>query len=408
MREDQTGHGTRVIRADGHRITASRERSSITGWVFLSLVVVLLAGGARVYTFRPQWVERSQREGGTSRITASAQNDKTAGNFSALYQKYGMPPLDAAATSDRKLSSELAMLQKEPCDKQAIFQASIALENSGATRGSAEMLKGFAGVCPDSDGELYHASELYYLLGDYDMAVKLSSDIIDEKPDAQDPYFVRAKAEQGQKQYAAAIEDYATLIRLVSDTKSIVSEVFTRMSDSYERLGRPCEAIGPLQTYIALDSQVRSTPPLLRRVAALAAEGDCTLSYARGTARVPLRSNGVSTIKVEVDGVEGTFVVDTGASFMTLSRRFAGQAKPQMLTTGSVRMQTANGTFSATLATLNSVKLAGLSASAVPAIVASNSLGDNIDGLLGMSFLSRFTIIIRNHEMQLSAKTLQQ
>jgi clan AA aspartic protease (TIGR02281 family) len=408
MREDQTGHGTRVIRADGHRITASRERSSIAGWLFLGLVVVLLAGGAWVYTFRPQWVERGQRANGTSRLTASAQNNKTAANFSALYQKYGMAPLDPAATSDHKLSSELAYLQKEPCDKQAIYQASIALENSGATRGSAEMLKGFAGVCPDSDGELYHASELYYLLGDYDTAAKLSSEVIDAKPDAQDPYFVRAKAEQGQKQYAGAIEDYATIIRLVSDTKSIVSDVFTRMSDSYEKLGRPCEAIGPLQAYIALDSQVRSTPPLLRRVAALAAEGNCTLAYARGTARVPLRSNGVSTIKVEVNGVEGVFIVDTGASFMTLSQRFARQAKPQMLTTGSVRLQTANGTFSATLATLNSVKLAGLSASAVPAIVASNSLGDNIDGLLGMSFLSRFTIMIRNHEMQLSAKTLKE
>jgi aspartyl protease family protein len=387
---------------------ASRERSSITGWVFLGLVVVLLAGGAWVYTFRPQWVERSQREAGASRITGSAQSDKTAANFSALYQKYGMTPLDAAATNDRKLSSELAVLQKEPCDKQAIFQASIALENSGATRASAEMLKGFAGACPDSDGELYHASELYYLLGDYDTAVKISSDIIDYKPDAQDVYFIRAKAEQGLKRYAAAIEDYATLIRLVSDTKSIVSEVFTRMSDSYEKLGRPCEAIGPLQTYIALDSQIRSTPPLLRRIATLAAEGNCTLAYARGTARVPLRASGVSTIKVEVHGVEGTFIVDTGASFMTLSRRFAAQVKPRMLTTGSVQLQTANGTFSATLATLNSVKLAGLSASAVPAIVASNSLGDNTDGLLGMSFLSRFTIIIRGHEMQLSAKTLKE
>jgi clan AA aspartic protease (TIGR02281 family) len=408
MDEDQIGRGTRVFRADGHRIVASRQRSIAVSWVFLGLAFVLLAGGAWVYTFRPQWVERSQRAAVTSPVRVSAQDDKTAANFGALYQKYGMTPLGAAATSDHKLSSLLAVLQKEPCDKQAIFHASLALENSGAMRESADMLKGFAAVCPDSGGELYHASGLYYLLGDYDTAVKLSSDVIDDKPDARDAYFIRAKAEQGLKRNAAAIEDYATLIRLVSDTKAIVSEVFTRMSDTYEKLGRPCEAIAPLQTYIALDSQNRSTPSLLRRVAALAAEGNCTLAYAKGVARVPLRSNGVSTTKVEVNGVEGTFIVDTGASFMTLSRRFAEQAKPRMLATGSVRMQTANGTFSATLASLDRVKLAGLSASAVPAIVASNSLGDNIDGLLGMSFLSRFTIIIQDHEMQLRAKTLKE
>jgi aspartyl protease family protein len=69
-------------------------------------------------------------------------------------------------------------------------------------------------------------------------------------------------------------------------------------------------------------------------------------------------------------------------------------------------MQTANGATSATLASLDSVKLAGLSASAVPAIVASKSLGEDVDGLLGMSFLSRFTVVIEDREIQLKAKTL--
>jgi aspartyl protease family protein len=235
-----------------------------------------------------------------------------------------------------------------------------------------------------------------------------ASDVINLQPDAQNAYFVRARSEQAQKRYAAAIEDYVTLIRLLPDTKSIVSDVFTRMSDSYEKLDRPCEAIGPLQTYIALDSEKRSTPPLLKRIAALAAKRDCARVYAKGQARIPRRSNGVSTTNVEINGVEGKFVVDTGASFVTLSRDFAGRAKPRMLLTDSVEIQTANGTTSAALASLDSVKLAGLSASAVPAVIASKSLGDNIDGLLGMSFLSRFTVVIEDREIQLKAKTLEE
>ena len=302
----------------------------------------------------------------------------------------------------------LRILQKEPCDKQTVYQATLALENMRVIRAAADMLKGFADVCPESSGELYHASELYYLLGDYDTAVKLSSDLIDHQPDAQLPYFVRARAEQGLKRYAAAVEDYATLIRLLPDTKAIVSEVFTRMSDSYERLDRPCEAIGPLQTYIALDTESRSTPALLKRIAALAAKGNCAHVYAKGVARIPRRSNGVTITKVEVNGVEGKFIVDTGASFVALSRAFAAKVKPQMLTTDSVQLQTANGATSATLASLDSVKLAGLSASGVPAVIASKGLGDDIDGLLGMSFLSRFTVVIDEHEIQLKAKTLEE
>jgi clan AA aspartic protease (TIGR02281 family) len=390
------------FRPGDHRVLAARQQS-IGGRVFLGLALVLLASGAWVYQFRSRWVARIYDLAGISRTA----DDKADIEFSALYQRYGMTPLGRGAAGDYKVSSLLASLQKEPCNTPAIFQASLALENMRAIRGAAEILKGFADVCPDSSSERYRASELYYLLGDYDTAVKLSSDLINHQPDAQKPYFVRAKSEQGLKRYAAAIEDYATLIRLLPDTKSIVSEVFTRMSDSNEKLDRPCEAIGPLQTYVALDSESRSTPSLLKRIAALAAKGNCARVYAKGVARIPRRSNGVLTTRVEINGVEGTFIIDTGASFVTLSRGFAGRAKPRMLTTDSVEMQTANGATSAMLASLDSVKLAGLSASAVPAIIAGKSLGDDVDGLLGMSFLSRFTIVIADREIQLKAKALE-
>jgi clan AA aspartic protease (TIGR02281 family) len=386
-------------------VPAHLESKSISGWVFLGLALVLVAGGAWIYHFRPQWVARVYDLADTSRTDVSTHGEADT-QFSALYRKYGMTALGRGVAQDYKASSLLANLQKEPCDKQSIFQATVALENMRAIRGAAEMLKGFADVCPDSSGELYHASELYYLLGDYDTAVKLSSDVINQQPDVQNPYFTRAKSEQGLKRYAAAVEDYATLIRLLPDTKSIVSEVFTRMSDSYEKLDRPCEAIVPLQTYIALDSETRSTPSLLKRIAMLAAKGNCAQVYAKGVARVPRRSNGIAITRVEINGIEGKFIVDTGASFVTLSRPFAARAKPRMLTTDSVEMQTANGATSATLASLDSVKLAGLSASAVPAIVASKSLGEDVDGLLGMSFLSRFTVVIEDREIQLKAKTL--
>jgi clan AA aspartic protease (TIGR02281 family) len=405
MDEGTIGREMTDYRPGDHRIVPRRERS-IGGWVFLGLAILLLALGAWVYQFRPQWVARLYDLAGISLIDMLAQDDRADIEFAPLYQRYGMTPLGHDTAGDGKVSSLLTSLQKEPCDKYVILQASIALENLRAIRGAAEMLKGFANVCPDSGGERYHASELYYLLGDYDAAVKLSSDVINHRPDAQNAYFVRAKFEESQKRYAAAIGDYATLIRLVPNTKSIVSEVFTRMSDSYEKLNRTCEAIGPLQTYIALDSENRSTPPLLKRIAALAAKGQMRAGVCQRRGRTPRRASGVSTTNVEVNGVEGKFVFDTGATFVTLSRSFAARAKPRMLSTDSIEMQTANGPTSGSLASLDSVKLGGLSASGVPAIVARKNLGDNVDGLLGMSFLSRFTVVIDDREIQLKAKSL--
>jgi clan AA aspartic protease (TIGR02281 family) len=140
----------------------------------------------------------------------------------------------------------------------------------------------------------------------------------------------------------------------------------------------------------------------------LAQKGNCAQAYATGAARIPRRANGVSIVKAEINGVAGTFIVDTGASFVSLTREFAKKVAPRMLTTEAVEMQTANGVTSANLATVETVKLPGLSASGVPAIIASKSLGDGVDGLLGMSFLSRFTVVIGDSEIQLKAKTLEE
>ncbi|MGJ5177357.1 TIGR02281 family clan AA aspartic protease [Bradyrhizobium oligotrophicum] len=397
-----------------HRTAEFIERGSVLPRIFLGLIMAAAIVGGGIYLLRPDWAAPVDQVIQSFRTPvradlgrpAPAEDARVESRFVGLYQRYRIPPLPTDVESGAKLNALLAGLQKEPCDKQTVFQASVVLQERRETRAAADMLNGFADSCPESSAERARAGELYYLLGDYEKAIRLSSDVIDRRPEVQKPYVIRARSEQALKRYAASIDDYTTLIRLMPDAKLIMSDVFTSMSDSYEKLDRPCEAIGPIQTYIALDSEKRSTQPLLRRIAALAAKGNCTQVYATGTARIPRRSNGVSTAKAQINGVTGTFIVDTGASFVTLTRSFADRAKPQMFKTDPVEMQTANGTTSATLATVDRVKLASVSASSVPAVIAEKSLGDGVDGLLGMSFLSCFTVVIEDREIQLKAKTL--
>jgi clan AA aspartic protease (TIGR02281 family) len=265
------------------------------------------------------------------------------------------------------------------------------------------MLRGFGYVCADGNNELYRASDLFFLLGDYEAAIRLSSDVIRRQPDAQNAYYVRARAEQGRQQYAAAAEDYVTLIRLVPNLKAVRSEVFTRMSDTYEKLDLPCEAIMPLQTYIAIDPERRTTLPLERRIAELAVKGSCGGRYAQGTARIARRSVGVPIASAEINGISGTFLIDTGASFVALSPSVAIRVKPTFIKSGRVEVQTANGNAHVRLATVD-VKLSGLSAIGVPAVVTNKEIAGGVDGLLGMSFLSRFTIVVEDGQMKLTAK----
>ena len=77
-----------------------------------------------------------------------------------------------------------------------------------------------------------------------------------------------------------------------------------------------------------------------------------------------------------------------------------------------VKMSTANGETEAQLVTLDTIDLGCLSARKVPGLVMVKSLQKGLDGLLGMSFLSRFKVstegkfmTISNPEISLSSET---
>lgn len=375
-------------------------------WPILVIFSIVALGGL-AWIFKLELFSQSAMTVPSSSSDVADTGEKPDTRFGDLYQRYGMAPVAASVASGAAVNADLTTLQKEPCDKQVVYKASVTLEHAHAMRAAAEMLRGFSSVCGDANNELYRASELFFLLGDYDAAIRASNDVIRLQPDAQNAYFVRARAEQGRQQYAAAVDDYVTLIRLLPDLKRVRSEVFTRMSDSYEKLGLACEAIMPLQTYMAIDPERRTTLQLERRMAALAAKGNCGEGYAKGTTRIARHSAGVLTARAEINGVTGTFLIDTGASFVTLSPSFAARAKLAFVKADHIDLRTGNGNTKATLVTVDAVKLAGLSAAGVPALVISKEFGGGVDGLLGMSFLSRFAILIEDGQMTLAAKVLK-
>jgi aspartyl protease family protein len=88
----------------------------------------------------------------------------------------------------------------------------------------------------------------------------------------------------------------------------------------------------------------------------------------------------------------GSFILDTGATFITISR---AAAKSLGLSPGDrlVRLNTASGTVEAPLALLGEVEIGGAVASDVQAVIHDvPDLPPSIAGLLGLSFLERFRI----------------
>ena len=79
--------------------------------------------------------------------------------YSAAYKRMGIPRLSAQLLASPKISSSLARLAREPCDKAAIFAFGEALLAAHEGRLAADAYFAFAASCPNSEGEQNRAAQ---------------------------------------------------------------------------------------------------------------------------------------------------------------------------------------------------------------------------------------------------------
>ena len=105
----------------------------------------------------------------------------------------------------------------------------------------------------------------------------------------------------------------------------------------------------------------------------------------------------VVTLQVAVNGVRGNFVLDSGATFVSIKSSFAKKAKVDVDEDSNIKLNTANGAVDAKGGLAKSIQLRSMQAFDVSVVVQADGqglYGPNVDGLLGMSFLSRFSVVM--------------
>jgi predicted aspartyl protease len=105
--------------------------------------------------------------------------------------------------------------------------------------------------------------------------------------------------------------------------------------------------------------------------------------------------------------LQGNLILDTGATFVSLTATFAQKAKVQIDQDSSLRMHTASGIGGGKQGRAATIQLRTLAAKDVPIVVQSDAkagYGDGVDGLLGMSFQSHFNVSIGTQAIRISSR----
>jgi clan AA aspartic protease (TIGR02281 family) len=244
---------------------------------------------------------------------------------------------------------------------------------------------------------LHKATDIYLKLTDYPKAAEAADEFMRRAPLNHDAHYLRGVALDGAGDYQRAIVDYSDAVELWgADKRGISSRVFFRMAAAYAALNRFCEATTPINMWVSFDPASRDTSRTQKIISDYEQQGNCAYSKELQKERYPVRGQkNVVTVKAEINGVRGLFLLDTGASYVTVRSTFADRAKIPQTDTNEITLATANGLAKARLSKADRVALGTLAANNVPIAVQKvdeKSYGSGVDGLLGMSFLSRFEV----------------
>lgn len=376
---------------------------------FIAPIIFLLLCGGIGFAFRDEIrmiIAHEARPPANKDAAPRQKIELDAAKLSAVYDRLKIKPITDELATTPEIGRALKDLTESVCDKTAIFRLSNALFESGEKRTAADALLGFAGACPNSEGELNGAANVLFGIGDYAAVLPLADKLVAQRPEVGQYYYTRAQALESLGRHEEAIQDYVSTIGLFDDIKQVSSQAFTQLAQSYAATSKFCQAMTAIQTYVSADAATRDTAPARKLIAEYAGKGNCETGYAEGSETIPRSQKGVILAKVAVNGVKGNFVIDTGASMVALDPAFAQKAKIGTENARTVMMHTANGISKAMLTSASRVELGKVAAQNVSTVVVEKPFGGGIDGLLGMSFLARFDITLGEKDIRVQSRKM--
>jgi aspartyl protease family protein len=292
----------------------------------------------------------------------------------------------------------------EPCDRIKILKRCNDLILGDKSRSCMRLGEQFFQQCGDYDQLHRYINTAARRISEWTQAIASADTLIERYPYNADFRWMRGQTYEEKGDLSLALPDYEQTLDLLPEA---VQPPF-HLVNIYQRLNRPCDGVRPLEQFVFFHPNNASTAN--RQLAELYRNPVCSSLQGTGSANIRIRKGGASIrSSALINNLrKGEFVIDTGASFVVLSNTFANQLNIPYRNWPVRLTQTANGIAQGYFGYIDQITIQGIKARRIEAMVSEN-LG-NIDGLLGLSFLSRFDIHMNASEgfIQLSQKSQPQ
>lgn len=306
-----------------------------------------------------------------------------------------------------RIRPSLVELSREPCDQEAIMTLANGLKTEGYKREAADALVGFSDICGGHVDALREASNILLAISDYDATEVVASELIKLEPHSDNGYFLRAMALDKGGRSKRAIDDFATAIELFANKEKISSFSYSAIARNYEKLGQFCDAAGAIEMWVNANPVRNDNSQSRSIIGGYRSKGKCPAATGKEEVLPVSGGSNVALVPVTINGVKGRFILDTGASFVAVNGAFAAKANIGTEPDSAILIHTANGAVIAHRARAKTVELKSLKTSDVQVVVPGDRKGvfaPGADGLLGMSFLSRFEVKIDGKQIRVRGR----
>ncbi|WP_395836387.1 aspartyl protease family protein [Cystobacter fuscus] len=294
-------------------------------------------------------------------------------------------------------------MQKEPCDRASIVKLGEWLLKASDARGALQVSGKFFDKCGEHLRLRWVSYSAHKQLSEFDAAAEDATRLIESEPDDKDYWFWRGQAREIQGDRHSAIRDYQQAIALEPRLQGVPLNLVNLL----EQAGQPCEALVALDTYMSVYPELRAEPRLQVRLEKLGGNSKCAGFLGTGKAILPRRASDTAILApVVVNGKQkGSFILDTGATYVTLTRAFADTLGLDPSQGSRVNVVTGGGMRTVRMGRVESLEVNGVRATNVEVAIL-DDLPNHVDGLLGLSFLNRFEVKVDATKVQLEQRSL--